>query len=187
MTSKNVGSGKTVTSVGSRCRRWMAVANRCTAINRQFPPLSASIGSITPASLTVAGVTATNKVYDATTLRRATGGAFTGRDRGRHGGVCGHGKLCGQERGHRQDGDGQRHHADGRGCGQLHARQSTGHDHRQHHGRPLSTWIGGATGNWSVASNWDALPDLSNVLAVTVPAGKSVTYDAAAGTTNLHR
>ena len=51
--------------------------------------------------------------------------------------------------------------------------------------RPLSTWIGGATGNWSLASNWDALPDLSNVLAVTVPTGKSVTYDAAAGSTNL--
>jgi len=51
--------------------------------------------------------------------------------------------------------------------------------------RPLSTWIGGATGNWSTAANWDALPDLSNVLAVSVPTGKSVTYDAAAGSTNL--
>ena len=51
--------------------------------------------------------------------------------------------------------------------------------------RPLSTWIGGATGNWSVAANWDALPDLSNVLAVSVPTGKTVTYDAAAGSTNL--
>ncbi len=35
--------------------------------------------------------------------------------------------------------------------------------------RPLSTWIGGTSGNWSVASNWDALPDLSNVLAVSIP------------------
>jgi filamentous hemagglutinin family protein len=51
--------------------------------------------------------------------------------------------------------------------------------------RPLSTWIGGASGNWSVASNWDALPDLANVLAVSVPTGKSVTYDAAAGNTSL--
>ncbi len=51
--------------------------------------------------------------------------------------------------------------------------------------RPLSTWIGGASGDWSVAANWDALPDLSNVLAVTVPTGTTVTYDAAAGTTNL--
>ena len=51
--------------------------------------------------------------------------------------------------------------------------------------RPLSTWIGGASGNWSVASNWDALPDLSNVLAVSIPSGTTVTYDAAAGTTNI--
>jgi filamentous hemagglutinin family protein len=51
--------------------------------------------------------------------------------------------------------------------------------------RPLSTWIGGTTGNWSLASNWDALPDLSNVLAVFVPTGKTVTYDVAAGATNL--
>jgi len=51
--------------------------------------------------------------------------------------------------------------------------------------RPLSTWIGGTSGNWSVASNWDALPDLSNVAAVSIPSGTTVTYDAAAGTTNL--
>ena len=51
--------------------------------------------------------------------------------------------------------------------------------------RPLSTWIGGTTGNWSVAANWDALPDLSNVLAVSVPTGKTVTYDAAVGSTKL--
>ncbi len=51
--------------------------------------------------------------------------------------------------------------------------------------RPLSTWKGGASGNWSVAANWDALPDLSNVTEVSVPAGNTVTYDAAAGSTNL--
>lgn len=51
--------------------------------------------------------------------------------------------------------------------------------------RPLSTWIGGASGLWSSAVNWDALPDLSNVQAVSIPAGSTVTYDASAGTTNL--
>jgi hypothetical protein len=51
--------------------------------------------------------------------------------------------------------------------------------------RPLSTWIGSASGNWSAVANWDALPDLSNVTAVSVPSGASVTYDTAAGTTNL--
>ena len=41
-------------------------------------------------------------------------------------------------------------------------------------------WVGGATGNWSTASNWagGAIPDLSNVAAVTIPKGTTVTYDA---------
>jgi trimeric autotransporter adhesin len=49
-------------------------------------------------------------------------------------------------------------------------------------------WVGGATGNWSTASNWagGAIPDLSNVAAVTIGAGKTVTYDSAvAGNTVL--
>jgi hypothetical protein len=49
-------------------------------------------------------------------------------------------------------------------------------------------WVGGATGNWSQASNWagGAIPDLSNVAAVTIPKGTTVTYDAGvAGTTIL--
>jgi filamentous hemagglutinin family protein len=42
------------------------------------------------------------------------------------------------------------------------------------------TWTGGASGNWSTASNWagGAIPDYSNVAAVTIPAGVTVTYDS---------
>jgi len=50
------------------------------------------------------------------------------------------------------------------------------------------TWVGGATGSWSTASNWagGAIPDLSNVAAVTIPKGTTVTYDAGVpGTTFL--
>lgn len=50
--------------------------------------------------------------------------------------------------------------------------------------RPLSNWLGIA-GNWSSAANWDMLPDGANVLAVAIPVGASVTYDAAAGNTTL--
>ncbi|MBI4985482.1 MAG: hypothetical protein HZC24_09105, partial [Rhodocyclales bacterium] len=49
-------------------------------------------------------------------------------------------------------------------------------------------WSGaGADGNWSNAANWagGALPDRSNVAAVIIPAGASVTYDGAAGATQL--
>jgi hypothetical protein len=49
-------------------------------------------------------------------------------------------------------------------------------------------WVGGASGNWSTASNWagGAIPDLSNVAAVTIPKAITVTYDAGViGTTIL--
>jgi filamentous hemagglutinin family protein len=41
-------------------------------------------------------------------------------------------------------------------------------------------WVGGASGNWSLASNWTggAIPDYANVAAVTIPAGDTVTYDS---------
>ena len=51
--------------------------------------------------------------------------------------------------------------------------------------RPLSTWTAPGSGQWSNAGNWDALPDGTNVLAVSIPAGVSVVYDAAVGTTSL--
>jgi filamentous hemagglutinin family protein len=55
---------------------------------------------------------------------------------------------------------------------------------------PLASvaWVGGATGNWSTASNWAGgiVPDLSNVLAVTIPKSTTVTYDSGVvGTTLL--
>jgi hypothetical protein len=53
---------------------------------------------------------------------------------------------------------------------------------------PLASvaWTGGVTGNWSQASNWagGALPDGSNVLAVTIPSGSTVTYDPGTTTAN---
>ena len=51
--------------------------------------------------------------------------------------------------------------------------------------RPLSTWIALASGQWSSAGNWDALPDSANVLAVDIPDGATVVYDALVGSTQL--
>ncbi len=51
--------------------------------------------------------------------------------------------------------------------------------------RPLANWTAVAGGSWSTAGNWDALPDGSNVLAVSIPANVVVTYDAGAGNTSL--
>jgi hypothetical protein len=49
--------------------------------------------------------------------------------------------------------------------------------------RPLSTWTGKVSGNWSDFANWDALPDDGrNVASVLIPAidGLQVTYDLSA-------
>lgn len=49
--------------------------------------------------------------------------------------------------------------------------------------RPQSTWTGsGGDGLWSNPNNWDALPDASNVQAVSIPSGAAVTYDVAVPT-----
>ncbi|MFH1872411.1 MAG: YDG domain-containing protein, partial [Pseudomonadota bacterium] len=54
---------------------------------------------------------------------------------------------------------------------------------------PLASvaWTGGASGNWSAAANWAgaALPDGSNVLAVSIPVGTTVTFDAVTVPTQL--
>jgi hypothetical protein len=49
------------------------------------------------------------------------------------------------------------------------------------------TWVGGATGNWSQASNWygGALPDGQNVANVVIPAGKVVTFNSSVVPTTL--
>jgi hypothetical protein len=49
------------------------------------------------------------------------------------------------------------------------------------------TWVGGATGNWSLASNWygGALPDGQNVANVVIPAGKVVTFNSSVVPTTL--
>ncbi|TAN51540.1 MAG: filamentous hemagglutinin N-terminal domain-containing protein, partial [Methylococcaceae bacterium] len=56
---------------------------------------------------------------------------------------------------------------------------------------PLTSvaWTGGASGNWSNPANWagGAIPDHANVLAVTIAAGKTVTYDSGVeGATTLN-
>jgi filamentous hemagglutinin family protein len=50
---------------------------------------------------------------------------------------------------------------------------------------PLATWVGGTSGLWSSASNWTALPDGNNVLAVNIPVGTTVLFDTSAPSTSL--
>jgi hypothetical protein len=51
--------------------------------------------------------------------------------------------------------------------------------------RPLSNWVSQASGQWSLASNWDVMPSTGNVLAVSIPAGTTVTIDKNVVSTSL--
>lgn len=52
--------------------------------------------------------------------------------------------------------------------------------------RASVAWIGGASGDWSSAANWEnsAIPDRANVEKVIIPAGKSVTFNSAVSALN---
>lgn len=51
--------------------------------------------------------------------------------------------------------------------------------------RAASNWLTNGSGSWSSASNWDLMPTSGNVLAVNIPSGASVLFDATAGNTSL--
>ncbi len=180
---KNVGVAKPVTVTG------LSLAG-ADAGNYTLAKAGVSTNAdITPASVTLTGLIAKNKVYDATTV--ATLGetpAFSG--------VLGADVVT-------LGADAKASFADknvgiakpvtvtglslaGADAGNYKLASTTAAATADINVRPLSTWIGGASGNWSLAANWDALPDLANVQAVSVPAGASVTYDAAAGSTSLN-
>ena len=139
---------------------------------------------ITPASLTLSGLAAQNKVYDATTAATVSGtlSGVLGTDAvALGGGASFNDKNVGSAKPVTLTGL----TLAGADAGNYVLSGSTATMTADITVRPLSTWIGGASGNWSSPANWDALPDLSNVTAVSVPAGTTVTYDAAAGSTNL--
>ena len=145
---------------------------------------SASIAAdITRASLSLSGVVAANKVYDGTTLATLSGGTLAGAFSGDIVSFSGSGNFADKNVGAAKEVTVSVTALTGTDAGnyKLSGPTATTADITV---RPLSTWKGGASGNWSEAANWDALPDLSNVLAVSVPTG-SVTYDAAAGSTSL--
>ena len=178
---KNVGVAKPVTVSG------ISITGT-DAGNYTLTPPSGLTANITPASLTLVGLTAQNKVYDATTVASITGtptfSGLLGSDVVALGGTPG-GSFADKNVGTAKPVSVTGLTLAGTGASNYTLSSTTVSLAADITVRPLSTWVGGASGNWSVASNWDALPDLSNVQAVSIPAGVSVTYDAGAGSTNL--
>ena len=124
----SVGTGKTVTVSGITLSG--AAAGNYTLAS----PTATTTANITAVALTPS-VTAANKVYDGTTA--TTRDLFADRRRRQRRGDV-------QRRpatfdtasvGDRQDGDGERDHAQRRGGGQLHAGEPDGDDDGEHHGR----------------------------------------------------
>jgi len=179
--SKNVGSGILV-STTLAATDFSPVGS--TNLSNYTLPTSASgnIGNITPATLSLSGLTASNKVYDATTAAAVSGtlGGVLGTDVV----TLSRGSFNDKNVGTAKPVTVTSLGLTGANAGNyvLSGATTTTADITV---RPLSTWIGGAAGDWSIPANWDALPDLSNVTAVSVPAGMTVIYDAAAGDTNL--
>jgi filamentous hemagglutinin family protein len=182
---KNVGANKPV-SLGS-----LALADGTGLASNYTFSGGTQVATITPAAITgVSGLTAANKVYDGTTVATVTAasasliglfggdsvtlsaangisGVFSDKN-------AGLGKTVNITGLSLEGADASNYTLDS-AAALAFADISV---------RPLSTWLG-TSGNWSDAANWDALPDASNVLAVVIPAGAAVVYDAAVGTTRL--
>ena len=143
-----------------------------------------SIGTITPKTLIVTGTQAEGKPYDGTTAATVSGGTispvrgdsvtlvqsgfFVDRNAGTGRNVSYSNSLTGAD------------------AGNYLLDVTAGTVTADIAVRELSTWSGTHSSLWSDPANWDAVPDLANVRAVSIPAGSGqVIYDASAGSTSL--
>ena len=175
--NKNVGSAKAVTVTGFG----LTGADAGNYLVVQPTGLTADI---TPAALTIS-TSAVNKVYDGTTTAAGSaivtsgsvfaGDALTGATFAFDNRNAGTGKTINVSAAVLNDGNGGANYTLGYTPNTVSTITV----------RPMSTWNGLAgDGLWSSAGNWDALPDASNVQAVSIPSGASLAYDLP-GTTNL--
>ena len=178
---KNVGMAKAVTLSG------VALAGQ-DAGNYFIVLPTGLLASITPATLTLAGLSAANKVYDGTSTAAVsatasgvlgqdavsvTGGSGSFADRN-----AGAGKLVTASGFRLAGADAGNYVLDATG-GTAQATITQ---------KLLSTWVGSGNGLWSDAANWDGgvVPEGTNVLAVDFSRSSGiVTYGAAAGSTTL--
>jgi hypothetical protein len=148
------------------------------------PITVSSSADITPAKLNLASATAKNKEYDAKTTADFTGatlsgligtdavnvGALTGDFNDKNVGVAKPVTVTGVT-------------LAGADAGNYVLNPITVGSSADISVKPLATWTGAASNNlWSDPKNWDAIPDLANVAAVSIPPGSSgVLFDASMG------
>jgi hypothetical protein len=152
--------------------------------------LNTATGTITPASLTVTGLTASNKVYDGATtatLNLATPG-FAGMIAGDNLNVsAASGAFSDMNVGIGKTVNISGITLGGTDAGNYVILPNTATTTAGITQLASVAWTGVAQSNWSDASNWagGAIPTGANVAAVSIPSGSSVIYDTGASNTVL--
>ncbi len=186
-TSKNVGTGLSVTALLTAGD--FSPAGSTLLANYILPTsVTGNIGVILPKALTVGGLQAVNKEYDGsltdslfvgsatingvlpsdTVTVSSAIGFFDTKDVG-----TGKQVTLGSVQFGGADGQNYTFVPVGLGVADITRRER-------------SNWIGAAGGLWSDPKNWDAIPDKSNVLAVTIPEGVgNIIFDGTAGDVTL--
>ncbi|WFR78486.1 YDG domain-containing protein [Janthinobacterium rivuli] len=178
---KNVGVGKAVQLAG-------AALTGADADNYFIVLPTGLLASITPASLTLAGLSAAGKVYDGSTNAAvsATASGVLGQDVVSV--VGGSGSFADKNAGAAKLVTASGFRLAGADAGNYTLETTGGTAQASIAQKQLSTWVGSGSGLWSDAANWDGgvVPEGANVLAVDFSNSKGiVTYSAAAGNTVL--
>ena len=178
---KNVGAAKAVQLSG--------VALTGADAGNYFIVLPTGLlASITPASLSLVGLSAAGKVYDGTTSAAVSASANGVLGQDMVSVVGGSGNFADKNAGAGKLVTASGFRLAGADAGNYTLESSGGTTQATIAQKQLSTWVGSGSGLWSDAANWDGgvVPEGANVLAVDFSNSKGiVTYSAAAGNTIL--
>ncbi|MCX7294839.1 YDG domain-containing protein, partial [Janthinobacterium sp.] len=178
---KNVGAAKAVQLSG-------ATLTGADAGNYFIVLPTGLLASITPASLTLAGLSAAGKVYDGTVSATVSASANGVLGQDVVSVVGGSGSFADKNAGAGKLVTASGFRLAGADAGNYTLETTGGTTQASIAQKQMSTWIGSGNGLWSDAANWDGgvVPEGANVLAVDFSDSKGiVTYSAAAGNTVL--
>ncbi|MBR7637056.1 YDG domain-containing protein [Janthinobacterium lividum] len=180
---KNVGAAKAVQLSG-------AALTGADAGNYFIVLPTGLLASITPASLTLASLSAAGKVYDGTTSAAVSASANGVLGQDVVSVVGGSGSFADKNAGTGKLVTASGFRLAGADAGNYTLETTGGTAQASIAQKQLSTWVGSGNGLWSDAANWDGgvVPEGANVLAVDFSNSKGiVTYSAAAGSTILKK
>ena len=178
---KNVGAAKAVQLSG-------AALTGADAGNYFIVLPTGLLASITPASLSLAGLSAAGKVYDGTVSATVSASANGVLGQDVVSVVGGSGSFADKNAGAGKLVTASGFRLAGADAGNYTLKTTGGTTQAAIAQKQMSTWIGSGNGLWSDAANWDGgvVPEGANVLAVDFSNSKGiVTYSAAAGNTVL--